>query len=82
MWFILPGFPIFALADTPEPGPNGSRTTAHMCLRRPAAAWTGRQCRSNRIRTRGNPFSTESVSEALVKPARSKSLRVPTYAMV
>jgi hypothetical protein len=28
--------------------------------------------------TRGNPPETESVSAALVKPASSKSLRVPT----
>jgi hypothetical protein len=33
---------------------------------------------SNRIRTRGNPPETESVSAALVKPESSKSLRVPT----
>jgi hypothetical protein len=33
---------------------------------------------SNRIRTRGNPPETALVSAALVKPASSNSLRVPT----
>jgi hypothetical protein len=33
---------------------------------------------SSRITTRGNPPETERVSAALVKPASSKSLRVPT----
>jgi hypothetical protein len=33
---------------------------------------------SNRITTRGNPPETALVSAALVKPASSKSLRVPT----
>jgi uncharacterized membrane protein YozB (DUF420 family) len=33
---------------------------------------------ANRIRTRGNPPETALVSAALVKPASSKSLRVPT----
>jgi hypothetical protein len=36
------------------------------------------QRRSSRITTRGNPPETERVSAALVKPASSKSLRVPT----
>jgi uncharacterized membrane protein YozB (DUF420 family) len=36
------------------------------------------QLSSNRITTRGNPPETELVSAALVKPASSKSLRVPT----
>ena len=36
------------------------------------------QRRSSRITTRGNPPETEVVSAALVKPASSKSLRVPT----
>jgi hypothetical protein len=36
------------------------------------------QRRSSRITTRGKPPETESVSAALVKPASSKSLRVPT----
>ena len=37
-----------------------------------------RQRRSRRINTRGNPPDTERVSAALMKPASSKSLRVPT----
>jgi uncharacterized membrane protein YozB (DUF420 family) len=36
------------------------------------------QQRSSRMTTRGNPPETEPVSAALVKPASSKSLRVPT----
>ena len=36
------------------------------------------QRRSSRITTRGNPPETALVSAALVKPASSKSLRVPT----
>ena len=36
------------------------------------------QRRSSRITTRGKPPETERVSAALVKPASSKSLRVPT----
>lgn len=40
--------------------------------RRPA------QVRVSRISTRGNPPETESVSAAFVKPARSKTERVPT----
>lgn len=40
--------------------------------RRPA------QERASRISTRGNPPETESVSAAFVKPARSKTARVPT----
>ena len=35
-----------------------------------------------RMTTRGKPPETASVSAALVKPARSKSERVPTYAIV
>jgi uncharacterized membrane protein YozB (DUF420 family) len=49
--------------------------------RRTAAASMGRevgQPSPNRIRTRGNPPETALVSAALVKPASSKSLRVPT----
>jgi uncharacterized membrane protein YozB (DUF420 family) len=37
-----------------------------------------RQRRSSRINTRGKPPDTERVSAALMKPASSKSLRVPT----
>src|SRR5688500_1421311 len=40
------------------------------------------QCSSSRMSTRGNPPDTASVSDAFVKPARSKSARVPTYAIV
>ena len=40
------------------------------------------QRRSSRISTRGKPPATELVSAALVKPASSKSLRVPTKAIV
>jgi uncharacterized membrane protein YozB (DUF420 family) len=36
------------------------------------------QRKSSRMTTRGNPPETERVSAALVKPASSKSLRVPT----
>jgi hypothetical protein len=36
------------------------------------------QRRSSRMTTRGNPPETERVAAALVKPASSKSLRVPT----
>ena len=36
------------------------------------------QRRFSRISTRGNPPVTERVSAALVKPASSNSLRVPT----
>ncbi len=36
------------------------------------------QPRSNRISTRGNPPETAVVSVALMKPASSNSLRVPT----
>ena len=39
---------------------------------------SGGQRSSSRITTRGNPPETERVSAALVKPASSKSLRVPT----
>ena len=38
--------------------------------------------RSSRISTRGKPLSTESVLAAFVNPARSKSPRVPTKAIV
>jgi hypothetical protein len=36
------------------------------------------QASSRRMRTRGNPASTDPVSAALWNPARSKSARVPT----
>jgi uncharacterized membrane protein YozB (DUF420 family) len=45
--------------------------------RRPDTYGTA-QRRSSRITTRGNPPETALVSAALVKPASSKSLRVPT----
>lgn len=40
------------------------------------------QSSASRMRIRGNPFSTEPVSAAFSNPARSKSPRVPTYAIV
>jgi uncharacterized membrane protein YozB (DUF420 family) len=49
--------------------------------RRTSDASTGRevdQSSANRITTRGNPPETAVVSAALIKPASSKSMRVPT----
>src|SRR5690606_6717694 len=40
------------------------------------------QVRSWRMRTRGNPSSTESVSATFTKPSCSNRARVPTYAIV
>ena len=53
-----------------------SPTSRPRCSRAVARAQVQR--RSSRMSTRGNPFSTDPVSAALVNPAFSNSRRVPT----
>jgi hypothetical protein len=68
-----------------DPGRHASHESSAAAQRdrtlrvaRPNFAEPPGQRRSRRITMRGKPPETESVSAALVKPASSKSLRVPT----